>query len=195
MATTTKKTSSVATTSRFRDLYSNEYQKALMTELGLKNIHQVPKLEKIVINVGLGRSKEDKKMIEYAANTLRKITGQQPQETLARVSIASFKLREGMKIGLKVTLRGDKMYEFFDRLVTIILPRVRDFHGVPSGAFDAQGNYSLGLVDQSVFPELTFEETTTLHGLQINFVIHGGKKEYSRALLEKFGMPFVKENR
>ena len=140
MATTTKKTSSVATTSRFRDLYSNEYQKALMTELGLKNIHQVPKLEKIVINVGLGRSKEDKKMIEYAANTLRKITGQQPQETLARVSIASFKLREGMKIGLKVTLRGDKMYEFFDRLVTIILPRVRDFHGVPSGAFDSQGN-------------------------------------------------------
>ena len=134
-------------------------------------------------------------MIEFVSNTLRKITGQQPQGTLARVSIASFKLREGMKIGIKVTLRGKHMYEFLDRLITIILPRVRDFHGVSTSAFDAQGNYSLGMVDQSVFPELTFEETTVLHGLQINFVIHGGKKEYSRALLEKFGMPFEKENR
>ena len=193
MATSTKK--QAVTTSRFRNLYSDQYKNELMSELALKNIHQVPKLEKIVINIGLGKSKEDKKMIDFAANTLRKITGQKPQETTARVSIASFKLREGMKIGLKVTLRGDKMYEFLDRLVTIVLPRVRDFHGVPKGAFDAQGNYSLGMSDQSVFPELTFEETTILHGLQINFVIHGGKKEYSRALLEKFGMPFEKENK
>lgn len=192
---TKKKVAKVTTTSRMKGFYDNQYRQELLKELGLKNIHEVPKLEKIVINVGLGRAKEDKKMIEVAANTLRKITGQQPQETHAKVSIASFKLREGMKIGLKVTLRGHRMYEFLDRLITIILPRVRDFHGVQTGAFDAQGNYSLGLVDQTVFPELTFEETTTLHGLQINFVIHGGKKEYSRALLEKFGMPFVKENK
>lgn len=193
MATSTKKQSTAVSISRFKDYYDNTYRNDLLTELKLKNIHQVPKLEKIVLNVGLGRAKEDKKMIELAANTLRKITGQQPQETHAKVSIASFKLREGMKIGLKVTLRGYRMYEFLDRLITVILPRVRDFHGVPKGAFDAQGNYSLGLVDQSVFPELTYEETTTLHGLQINFVITGGSKEYSRALLEKFGMPFEKE--
>lgn len=193
MATTTKKDTAKVSISRFKDFYNNSYKKELMEDLKLKNIHQVPKLEKIVLNVGLGRSKEDKKAIEVATNTLKKITGQKPQETLARTSIASFKLREGMKIGLKVTLRGDKMYEFLDRLVTIILPRVRDFHGVPKAAFDAQGNYSLGLVDQSVFPELTYEETTTLHGLQINFVISGGSKDYSRALLEKFGMPFEKE--
>lgn len=195
MAAATKKSATKVTTSRFKDAYNDQYRAELLKELGLKNVHQVPKLEKIVLNVGLGRAKEDKKMIEFVNNTLRKITGQKPQETHARISIASFKLREGMKIGLKVTLRGDRMYEFLDRLVTIILPRVRDFHGVPANAFDAQGNYSLGMVDQSVFPELTFEETTVLHGLQINFVIHGGKKEYSRALLEKFGMPFVKESK
>lgn len=195
MATSTKKQSVAVTTSRFKDLYKGQYRAELQKELELTNVHQVPNLEKIVINVGIGKSKEDKKMIEFVSNTLRKITGQQPQGTLARVSIASFKLREGMKIGIKVTLRGKHMYEFLDRLITIILPRVRDFHGVSTSAFDAQGNYSLGMVDQSVFPELTFEETTVLHGLQINFVIHGGKKEYSRALLEKFGMPFEKENR
>lgn len=193
MATKTTKSAKAVNISRFKDFYNDTYKKELLGDLKLKNIHQVPKLEKIVLNVGLGRSKEDKKAIEVATNTLMKITGQKPQETLARTSIASFKLREGMKIGIKVTLRGDKMYEFLDRLVTIILPRVRDFHGVPKGAFDAQGNYSLGLVDQSVFPELTYEETTTLHGLQINFVISGGNKDYSRALLEKFGMPFEKE--
>lgn len=193
MATKTTKSAKSVSISRFKDFYNDTYKNELLSDLKLKNVHQVPKLEKIVLNVGLGRAKEDKKMIEVATNTLMKITGQKPQETHARVSIASFKLREGMKIGIKVTLRGDKMYEFLDRLVTIILPRVRDFHGVPKGAFDVQGNYSLGLVDQSVFPELTYEETTTLHGLQINFVISGGNKDYSRALLEKFGMPFEKE--
>jgi large subunit ribosomal protein L5 len=111
------------------------------------------------------------------------------------LSIATFKLREGNKIGLKVTLRGDKMYEFADRLITVVIPRFRDFHGVPKGAFDRQGNYSLGLKDQSVFPELSFEETTTLHGMQVNFVIRADNAEQSRALLDKFGMPFEKERK
>lgn len=131
--------------------------------------------------------------MEVATNTLTKITGQVPMQTTARLSIASFKLREGNKIGLKVTLRGDKMYEFLDRLVNIVLPRLRDFHGVPAKAFDKQGNYSLGLTEQSVFPELTFDETTTPHGLQIVFVIKANEQADSRALLEKFGMPFEKE--
>lgn len=180
------------TTARLKDLYLSRYREELKKELELDNINRVPRLEKIVLNVGLGRAKEDKKMIEIAANTLRKITGQQPVETTARLSIASFKLREGMKIGLKVTLRDIRMYEFLDRIITIVLPRVRDFHGVPAGAFDSQGNYSLGMTDQSVFPELTFEETTTLHGLQINFVIKAEETAHARALLEKFGMPFEK---
>lgn len=189
MATTVKKT---ATTQRMFDLYKSTYTGELKAELNLANINQVPRLEKIVLNVGLGRAKEDKKAIEVANNTLKKITGQSPVETTARLSIASFKLREGMKIGTKVTLRGQRMYEFLDRFISIVLPRVRDFHGVSSSAFDQSGNYSIGLADQSVFPELTFEETTNVHGLQINFVISGNSPENSRALLEKFGMPFEK---
>lgn len=192
----TAKTTATASTTRFKDAYNSTYKQELLKELKLDNPHQVPKLDKIVINVGLGKAKDDKKMIEVATNTLRKITGQQPVQTTARMSIAAFKLREGNKIGLKVTLRGDRMYEFADRLITIVLPRLRDFHGVPKGAFDKQGNYSLGLKDQSVFPELTFEETTTLHGMQVNFVITGAQNaEQSRALLEKFGMPFEKERK
>lgn len=184
-----------ASTARLKAMYSDKFVAELQKELDLANVNQVPKLHKIVLNVGLGKSKEDKRAMEVATNTLTKITGQKPVETTARLSIASFKLREGMKIGLKVTLRGDRMYEFLDRLVSIVLPRVRDFHGVPAGSFDAQGNYSLGLTDQSVFPELTFEETTYLHGLQINFIISSEETAHSRALLEKFGMPFEKENK
>ena len=156
---------------------------------------EVDRSEKITINVGLGRAKDDKKLIEIAANTLKKITGQQPVETVAKLSIASFKLREGNKIGLKVTLRGDRMYEFMDRLVNIVLPRLRDFHGVSAKAFDQQGNYALGLTEQSVFPELTFEETTTPHGLQIIFTIKSQEPAHARALLTKFGMPFEKGDR
>lgn len=198
MATTTKSkptTKAPAVTARLRERYNGEITKKLQKELGLKNVHQVPRLEKIVANIGLGRAKDDKKLMEVAANTLRKITGQQPVETVAKKSIAGFKLREGNKIGLKVTLRGDKMYEFMDRVITVVLPRLRDFHGVSAKAFDKSGNFSLGFVDQSVFPELTFEETTTVHGLQINFVINAENPAHSRALLEKFGMPFEKENK
>ena len=180
---------------RLRAQFNNVYAKELMVELGLSNAHQVPKLQKIVINVGLGKAKDDKKIMEVATNTVRKITGQAPIQTTAKNSIAGFKLREGNKIGLKVTLRGEKMYEFMDRLITIVLPRLRDFHGVSAKAFDGQGNFSLGLIDQSVFPELTFEETTTPHGLQAVFVIDCEEKAHARALLEKFGMPFEKENK
>ena len=186
------KTTAVSTSARLKTLYNAEYAPALMKQLGLKNFNEVPRLEKVVLNVGLGRAKDDKKLMEVATNTLRKITGQAPIETTARMSIASFKLREGNKIGLKVTLRGEKMYEFTDRLINIVLPRLRDFHGVSAKAFDRQGNYSVGLVDQSVFPELTFEETTTTHGLQVVFVIKANEPAHSRALLEKFGMPFEK---
>lgn len=194
--TTTKvKAKSTLSASRLKTLYRDNYAKELKTDLGLKNAYQVPRLQKIVLNIGLGRAKDDKKMIETAANTLRKITGQQPVETLAKKSIAGFKLREGNKIGLKVTLRDERMYEFMDRLINIVLPRLRDFHGVSRKAFDKTGNYSLGITDQSVFPELTFEETTTTHGLQVIFVIDNGDKEKSKALLEKFGVPFEKETK
>jgi large subunit ribosomal protein L5 len=193
MAETKAKAKAPVTTVRLKALYNAEYAPELMKELGLKNAQQVPKLEKIVINVGLGRAKDDKKVIEVATNTLRNITGQQPIETIAKQSIANFKLREGNKIGLKVTLRDDRMYEFMDRLINIVLPRLRDFHGVSSKAFDKSGNFSIGLNDQSVFPELTFDETTTTHGLQAVFVIKCQEQAHGRALLEKFGMPFEKK--
>jgi len=175
--------------------YNSRVVAELQKELELDNVHQVPRLEKIVINVGLGRAKEDKKTIDAAKNTLRKVTGQEPVETVAKNSIAGFKLREGNMIGLKLTLRGARMYEFMDRLINIVLPRLRDFHGVSLKAFDKQGNYSIGMTDQSVFPELTFEETTTPHGLQIVFVVKAQERDHSQALLTKFGMPFEKESK
>lgn len=178
--------------SRLKALYFDTITKELMSELNLKNVNQVPRLEKIVVNVGLGRGKDDKKLIEVASNTIRKITGQQPVTTKAKKSIASFKLRDGNVIGVKVTLRDEKMYEFMDRLINIVLPRLRDFHGVKNKAFDKSGNFSIGITEQSVFPELTFEETTTAHGLQAVFVINSTNPEYSKLLLQKFGMPFEK---
>lgn len=202
MATTTDKPAAVKKTAkqvdtgaRLRVQYQTTIAKELQKELNLDNIHQVPKLEKIVVNVGLGKAKDDKKILEIATNTITKITGQKPVTTIAKNSIAGFKLREGNKVGLKVTLRGDRMYEFMDRTINIVLPRLRDFHGASAKAFDKQGNYSLGFTDQSVFPELSFEETTTPHGLQVIFVINCHEKAHARALLEKFGMPFEKERK
>ncbi|HSX31370.1 MAG TPA: 50S ribosomal protein L5 [Candidatus Saccharimonadales bacterium] len=197
MATTktTKVDKSAKYIPRLQAAYTATIVAELQKELELDNVHQVPRLEKIVVNVGLGRAKDDKKTIEAAKNTLRKITGQQPVETVAKNSIAGFKLREGNMIGLKLTLRGARMYEFMDRLLNIVLPRLRDFHGVSGKAFDKQGNYSIGLTDQSVFPELTFEETTTAHGLQAVFVVKSETKDHSRALLTKLGMPFEKESK
>lgn len=185
-----------ADTARLKALYREELVPRLQKELELKNVHQVPKLEKIVLNVGLGKHKDDKSYHETVVNTLRKITGQQPIDRMAKKSIATFKIRRGMnRIGVSVTLRDGRMYEFLDRLVNVVLPRVRDFHGVSATAFDKAGNYSLGLTDQSVFPELGFEDTTTTHGLQINFVIKAEDKSHARALLAGFGVPFEKENR
>jgi large subunit ribosomal protein L5 len=189
----TKSAPKAAVVARLKSEYNDKFAAELQKELKVANRNQIPRLEKIVINVGLGRAKDDKKVMEVATNTLRKITGQQPVETTAKNSIAGFKLREGNKIGLKVTLRDERMYEFMDRLINIVLPRLRDFHGVKTTAFDKAGNFSLGLVDQSVFPELSFEETTTVHGMQIVFVISSQEQAHARVLLEKFGMPFQKE--
>ena len=180
---------------KLQSLYLDSIRSELVKELGYSNLHQVPKLEKIVINSGIGKAKDDKKMFDLVINNITKITGQSPVETVAKNSIAGFKLREGNKIGVKVTLRKDRMYEFLDRFVNIILPRLRDFHGVSLKAFDKQGNYSIGISDQSIFPELNFEETTTIHGLQINFVFQSLKATDNLALLKKFGMPFEKETK
>lgn len=180
-------------TPRLKALYKDTIVKELQAELKLTNVHQVPKLEKIVVSVGIGKNKDDKRFYEIVRNTLTKITGQHPVDRMAKKSIAGFKIRAGMnRVGICVTLRDARMYEFLDRLTNIALPRVRDFHGVSAKAFDKGGNYNLGMVEQSIFPELTFEETQILHGLQATFVISGGNAVYSRALLEKFGIPFEK---
>ncbi len=181
--------------SRLKRSFNESYRAELLKDLSLKNINEVPSLEKIVVNVGLGRGKDDKKLFEAASTTLSKITGQKPIDTIAKKSIAAFKLREGNKVGLKVTLRGERMYEFLDRVINVVLPRLRDFHGVSIKAFDKQGNYSLGFTDQSVFPELTFEETTTPHGLQVILVINAKDPQHSRALLTKLGLPFEKTHK
>lgn len=179
---------------RLKALYASTYAKELQAELGLDNINQVPKLEKIVVSVGIGKNKDDKHHYEVVRNTITKITGQHPVDRMARKSIAGFKIRAGMnRVGLSVSLRGARMYEFTDRLVNIALPRVRDFHGVGAKSFDKAGNYNLGINDHSIFPELSFEETQHIHGLQVTFVIKNGSAVNSRALLEKFGFPFEKE--
>jgi large subunit ribosomal protein L5 len=193
---TAKTVSQKTDTARLKALYREELVPRLQKELELSNVHEVPQLKKIVLNVGLGKHKDDKSYHEAVVNTLRKITGQQPIDRMAKKSIATFKIRRGMnRIGVSVTLRDGRMYEFLDRLIQVVLPRVRDFHGVSAKAFDKEGNYSLGLTDQSVFPELGFEDTTTVHGLQINFVIDAEAKAHGRALLAAFGLPFEKENR
>lgn len=195
MATATKAPKTAAnaesTVARLKGLYVKEYRTQLQSELNLQNVHQVPNLKKIVISVGIGKNKDDKRFYEAVINTLRKVSGQQPIDRMAKKSIAGFKIRKGLnRVGVSVTLRGDRMYEFLDRLVNVALPRVRDFHGVGAKGFDHAGNYNLGINDQSIFPELTFEDTLTTHGMQITFVIDSLGAEHSRALLEKFSMPF-----
>jgi large subunit ribosomal protein L5 len=188
------KATTTAATPRLKALYKDQFVKELQTELNLANVHQVPKLEKIVVSVGIGKNKDDKRFYEVVKNTLVKITGQAPVDRMAKKSIAGFKIRAGMnRVGISVTLRGARMYEFLDRLSNVALPRVRDFHGIGAKGFDKGGNYNLGIIEQSIFPELTFEETQVLHGLQITFNITNEDPAHSRALLEKFGMPFEKE--
>ncbi len=182
-------------TPKLKALFNDSLATDLQKEFKLDNLHQSPRLEKIVVSAGLGRSQGDKRMFEVATNTLAKITGQQPNRTIARKSIAGFKLREGSEIGLKVTLRGDRMYEFLDRLINIVIPRLRDFHGVPKKSFDGSGNYSLGFKEQSVFPELSFEEVSTPHGLQVSIITTSSSDEHARALLAGLGLPFEKENK
>ena len=181
---------------RLKELYNKE-AKNLQKELNLTNVSQLPKLEKVVVSCGVGKKREDKRFVETVELTLAKITGQATTSRLAKKSIATFKIRKGMgaPVGYLTTLRNDKMYEFVDRLINVALPHVRDFHGVPRSSFDAQGNYSLGLKEQTVFPEITFEDSSVLHGLEITFIIKNGSKEGSTKLLELFGMPFEKENK
>ena len=182
-------------TPRLKVLYQDKIVKDLEKELNIKNINQVPKLEKVIVSCGVGKKREDKHYTETVALTLAKITGQASISRLAKKSIATFKIRKGMgaPVGYLTTLRNDKMYEFVDRFINIALPHVRDFHGVPSKSFDEQGNYSVGLKEQTVFPEITFEDASVLHGLEITFIIKNGSKEASRKLLEAFGMPFEKK--
>lgn len=189
--------SSAKYTPRLKSLYTEKYVKELQSELGIENVMNVPKLTKIVVSSGVGRNKDNKHYQEVVNNTLTKITGQKPIARLAKKSIATFKIRKGMgaPVGVAVTLRGERMWEFLDRLVNVAMPRIRDFHGVSAKSFDKQGNYNLGILEQSIFPELTFEETSTLHGLQITFAIENSDPKMSRALLEKFGVPFEKESK
>lgn len=188
------KTTNVLSAPRLKAFYKDTVVKELQAELGLSNVNEVPKLEKIIVSAGIGKNKDDKHHYEVVRNTIVKVTGQSPVDRMAKKSIAGFKIRAGMnRVGISVTLRGNRMYEFLDRLVNITLPRVRDFHGVGANGFDQGGNYNLGIVDQSVFTELSFEETQHIHGLQVTFVIKGGSKVASRALLEKFSMPFEKK--
>ena len=177
---------------RLKEMYQNEIVEAMIKKFGYKNIMEVPKLDKIVINMGVGEAKDNAKVLDSAVRDLEIITGQKAVLTKAKKSVANFKLREGMAIGCKVTLRGEKMYEFADRLINLALPRVRDFRGVNPDAFDGRGNYSLGLRDQLVFPEIEFDKVEKLLGMSITIVSSAKNDEEGRALLKAFGMPFKK---
>lgn len=177
---------------RLKDYYVKEIVPALKTEYGYTNVHQIPKLVKIVVNMGLGEAVQDVKIIDKAADELMLITGQKPVVRKARKSIAAFKLREGMPVGCNVTLRGERMYEFLDRLINAVLPRVRDFRGVPSKGFDGRGNYTMGLTDQSVFPEINYDAIDKLRGMNITIVTTAASDDEGRSLLAAFGMPFRK---
>ena len=178
--------------SRLKDTYNNEIVDALMKKFGYKNIMQVPKLAKIVVNMGIGEAKENSKVLDAAVAELETITGQKAVTTKAKNSIANFKLREGMPIGCKVTLRGDKMYEFLDRLVNLALPRVRDFRGVNPNAFDGRGNYALGIKEQLIFPEIEYDKVDKVRGMDVIVVTTAETDEEARELLTQFGMPFKK---
>ena len=175
---------------RLREKYVNEVIPALMKKFNYKSVMQVPKLEKIVINIGLGDVKENPKALENAVNDLGLITGQKPVITKAKKSIAGFKIREGMNLGCKVTLRSAKMYEFMDRLVSISIPRIRDFRGLNPNSFDGRGNYSMGVKEQLIFPEIEYEKVDKLRGMDIIFVTTANSDEEARELLTLMGMPF-----
>ena len=178
--------------SRLKEQYQNEIVDAMIKKFGYKNIMEVPKLEKIVVNMGVGEAKENAKLLEAAMKDMETITGQKVVATKAKNSVANFKIREGMAIGCKTTLRGEKMYEFLDRLVNLALPRVRDFRGVNPNAFDGRGNYALGIKEQIIFPEIDFDKITKIAGMNITVVTSAKTDAEAKALLTKFNMPFRK---
>lgn len=175
---------------RLKSVYKNEIAPKLQQELGLENVMQIPRITKITLNMGVGGAAQDKKLIEGAVADMQLISGQKPIVTVARKSIAGFKIREGWPIGCKVTLRGDRMYEFLDRLISITIPRIRDFRGFSPKAFDGRGNYSLGIKEQIVFPEIDYDKIDRLRGLDITITTTAANDDQGRALLRAFGFPF-----
>lgn len=178
--------------SRYKDLYTNEITKAMVEKFGYKNVMEIPKLDKIVVNMGVGEAKENAKVLESAVGDMEKITGQKAVVTKAKKSVANFKIREGQAIGCKVTLRGEKMYEFLDRLVNLALPRVRDFRGISANGFDGRGNFALGIKEQIIFPEIEYDKVDKVRGMDIIFVTTAKTDEEARELLKLFNMPFAK---
>ena len=178
--------------SRLKDLYKDEIVDAMIKKFGYKNIMEVPKLDKIVINMGVGEAKENAKVLDSAVKDLETITGQKVVLTRAKNSVANFKIREGMPIGCKTTLRGEKMYDFMDRLVNLALPRVRDFRGVKANSFDGRGNYTMGIKEQLIFPEIEYDKVEKVRGMDVIVVTTAKTDEEARELLRLFGMPFAK---
>ena len=178
--------------SRLKEQYQNEIVDAMIKKFGYKNIMEVPKLDKVVINMGVGEAKDNAKLLESAIADMEKIAGQKAVVTRAENSVANFKIREGMPIGCKVTLRGEKMYEFVDRLINLALPRVRDFRGVNPNAFDGRGNYALGIKEQLIFPEIEYDKIDKVRGMDVIFVTTAKTDEEARELLTQFNMPFAK---
>ena len=178
--------------SRYKEMYKNEIVEAMTKKFGYKNVMQVPKLDKIVVNMGVGEARENTKLLDSAVADLEKITGQKAIITKAKKSVANFKIREGMPIGCKVTLRGERMYEFVDRLINLALPRVRDFRGVNPNAFDGRGNYALGIREQLIFPEIEYDKVDKVRGMDVIFVTTAQTDEEARELLRLFNMPFAK---
>lgn len=178
--------------SRLKEIYKNEIVDAMVKKFGYKNVMEVPKLDKIVVNMGVGEAKENAKVLEMAVGDMETITGQKAVVTKAKKSVANFKIREGQSIGCKTTLRGDKMYEFLDRLVNLALPRVRDFRGVNPNSFDGRGNYALGIKEQIIFPEIEYDKIDKVRGMDVIFVTTARTDEEARELLTQFNMPFAK---
>ena len=178
--------------SRLKEQYQNEIVDAMIKKFGYKNIMEVPKLDKVVINMGVGEAKDNAKLLESAIADMEKIAGQKEVVTRAKNSVANFKIREGMPIGCKVTLRGERMYEFVDRLINLALPRVRDFRGVNPNAFDGRGNYALGIKEQLIFPEIEYDKIDKVRGMDVIFVTTAKTDEEARELLTQFNMPFAK---
>lgn len=180
-------------TSRLKEKYENEVVKSLMERFQYKNIMEVPRLEKVVVNMGIGEAKENPKLLESAVKELETITGQRPVVTAAKKSIANFKLRDGMKVGTKVTLRGEKMYDFLDKLMNVALPRVRDFRGISPTSFDGRGNFALGIKEQLIFPEIEYDDIEAIRGLDVVVVTTAKTDEEARVFLQEMGMPFRKQ--